>query len=55
MEEKTVSEIIDEVKQQMCDGYCCKPAEVSAQYDGNPRAAEEALETICLCCPLSRL
>ena len=47
MKEKTVAEIIEEVKEQMCDDYCRYPREQSE--------AEMAINDICENCPMNRL
>ena len=46
-ENKTVTEIIEEVKEQMCDDYCRYPREQSM--------AEMAINDICENCPMNRL
>lgn len=45
--EKTIPQIIEDVKEQMCDHYCKYPE----QYDNNDKMIEEQ----CTHCPLCRL
>lgn len=49
LEEKSITEIIEEVRYQMCDRYCKFPE----QY--TPEEWEEVFEDICKDCPLDRL
>ena len=46
-EVKTISEILEEVKTQICDDYCRYPREIE-DYD-------ELLDGICSSCPFERL
>lgn len=45
-EEKTVSDIIEEVKNDMCDHFCIYPRRIKSKA---------ALKGICEICPLNRL
>ena len=45
-ESKTVSQIIEEVKEQICDDYCRYPREL---------LNEEDLTDTCTTCPMNRL
>ena len=47
MEEKKVSDILEEVSNEMCDGYCKYPD----QYDNDYMLHEER----CSKCPLNKL
>ena len=47
--EKTVREIIEEVRAKMCDGYCKFPSAYT------PDEWEEVAEMVCDGCPLDRL
>lgn len=46
-EPKSTTEIIEEVKNNICDHYCKYPSEIK-DYD-------ELIETVCSKCPLNRL
>ena len=48
MEEQkmTIDQIVEEVKEEMCDKYCKYPEE----YEGS-----EMIDVICVDCPLNRL
>lgn len=45
-QEKTVSQVIEEVKEQMCDDYCRYPKELLNKED---------LLDMCTVCPLNKL
>lgn len=47
--EKTVTEIIVEVIEEMCDGYCKFPQAYT------PDEWEKVIEEVCAGCPLNRL
>lgn len=46
---KTVSDILEEVKQEICDDYCKYPTQVDSEED------LFADDSPCMMCPLSRL
>ena len=46
---KTVTDILEEVKQEMCDGYCKYPTQVDSRED------LFADDSPCMGCPLTRL
>lgn len=46
-ERKTISDILEEVKEQMCDKYC--------KYSEQAKDEEELWNEICDKCPLNRL
>lgn len=48
--EKTVGDILCEVVEQICDGYCKYPAEYNANGDDDRLYDEK-----CINCPLNRL
>lgn len=48
---KTVSEIIEEVKTEICDNYC----RYTTIYNINDGEYDATMEEICVNCPLSRL
>ena len=48
-EPKTVTDILEEIKQEMCDGYCKYPTLV------NNREDLFADDSPCMGCPLTRL
>lgn len=52
--EKTVSEIIEEVKTEICDNYCKYPAIYDTREDSSENY-DEMMEKICANCPLDRL
>lgn len=47
--EKTVTQIIAEVREKMCDGYCKFP------QDYTPDEWKKVIEEVCAGCPLNRL
>ena len=47
MENKTIPEIIEEIKEQICDKYC--------KYPGEYKDPDELIEKECENCPLCRL
>ena len=49
--DKTVTEIIDEVKRRMCDDYCRYPRERNSEEEGQELYESE----ICNNCPLEML
>lgn len=50
MKEKTISQLLEEVANEICDNYCKYPAEYNSKKE-----FEELLDTHCLNCPLSKL
>ena len=46
---KTVTDILEEVKQEMCDGYCKHPTQVDSRED------LFADDSPCMECPLTKL
>ena len=50
MKEKTISQLLEEVANEICDNYCKYPAECSSEKE-----FEELLDTHCLNCQLSKL
>ena len=46
---KTVTDILEEVKQEMCDGYCIHPTQVDSRED------LFADDSPCTECPLTKL
>ena len=45
-ENKTAMQIIEDVKEQMCDDYCRYPRELRDEDD---------LMDVCTCCPMNKL
>ena len=53
--QKTVLEIIEEVKSSMCFGYCKHPEECIKKASGDEGVADEMMLAICDKCPLQKL
>lgn len=53
--DKSVTEIIEDVKEDICDKYCKYPLEYLAEIKDPDLAHELMLETKCKNCPLQRL
>lgn len=51
----TLKDLIQEVKEDMCDHYCQYPALYLAKCDDPDDATEQMLEEKCTFCPLERL
>ena len=51
-QKKTVSEIIEEVKTEICDKYCRYPTIYNVDDEGE---FNEMMDKICANCPLDRL
>ena len=49
--QKSISEILEEVKEQMCDDYCRYPRD----WDEEGEGMELIYSDICTNCPLNRL
>ncbi len=52
--EKTVSEIIEEVKTEICDKYC-KYSDINYTREYSDEEYDKMMEKICANCPLDRL
>lgn len=52
--EKTVSEIIDGVKTEICDNYC-KYSDISYTREYSDEEYDKIIEEVCDSCPLKRL
>lgn len=50
--DKTVAQIIEEVKEEMCDHYC---KHIEKIQGGGEEAFEKLVEEFCDKCPLNRL
>ena len=49
------AEIIQEVKEEMCDHYCKYPVEFLMTYEDSEEAHDKMIEEMCAECPLNRL
>jgi hypothetical protein len=50
----TKKELIEEVKEDMCDNYCKYPFEYLMQYEDPEDAHEKMLDEVCNDCPLTK-
>ena len=50
-EQKTISEMFEDIKENMCDKYCKYPE----KFDCDDEEQLNAFEEICIRCPLNRL
>ena len=53
--EKSVAEIVEEVKSGICDHYCRFPFEYLDKYGSGNEVYDRMIEEVCAECPLNRL
>lgn len=53
--EKTVSKILEEVTEEMCNKYCKFPEEYFSKYKDEEEAEEKLYSEHCENCPLNKL
>jgi len=55
MAKKYITELVEEVKEDICDNYCKYPTQYQMEYEDSEEAFDLMTSEICAECPLNRL